>query len=134
MSKAKKKTACVISSGVPDISSIKVTAEDIRLGKQGMGESCAIARAVKRTLGIKNGVSVTGSTFEVSVPVKLPPVQVCIGGKLVTVEEARDREATLYFDLGYAASDFIGDFDDDKKSVKPTTFKNSGTVEFQDTF
>lgn len=76
---------------------LRVTKEDIRLGRQGDANCCAIARAVKRLVrpDCRDGVIVCGS---------------------VEVEESmcKTLKGNIY--------DFTAKFDADKSSVKPTEF------------
>lgn len=75
---------------------IEVTANDIKLGMQGLPHTCAIARAVKRIMGDH------------------PSVSSDIG---ITI----NKEYYVY-SIPKKAERFIDKFDENKSSVKPFTF------------
>ena len=75
---------------------IEVTQTDIKKGDQGDMQSCAIARAVKRTMGDSPNVD-----------------------SLITVEIAGK---TWFYDMPQKAANFISKFDEDKSLVKPFSF------------
>lgn len=87
---------------VPKTVKIEVTATDIRLGKQQDPRSCAIARAVKRTMG--DSPSVDGTEFDVTI-----------------------NDRTYYYDMPKKAGTFVDKFDTDKSKVKPFTFTATRT-------
>lgn len=134
MKKQTCKNTSVIAE-IPDFSMFDVNADDIRLGKAGDTEYCAIARTVRRKLkGIKGiqitDIGVDGNSIraEFSVPINLPVPQMCIGGKLVPCPELlKDdtpdrRNIVVRIATPVKAYKFIKKFDDDKKSVKPFRF------------
>ncbi len=84
---------------------IKVTAKDIENGKRNDGARCPIARAARRVL--KKVASVDGTVIEFKY-------------------DGNDYTDSI---LPKAASNFIARFDD-KKKVKPFTFKVSAPVDF----
>lgn len=134
MKKQTCKNTSVIAE-IPDFSMFDVSADDIRLGKEGDAEYCAIARTVRRKLkgvkGIRIGdIGVDGDFIraEFSVPINLPIPQMCIGGKLVPCPELLNDDTS---DRQYIVvrcrtpkrvQAFINKFDDSKKSVKPFKF------------
>lgn len=75
---------------------IEVTESDIKRGSQGSPNTCAIAKAVKRVMGDH--------------PTVTSDIEVTIAGKNYT------------YDLPLKAENFIINFDEDKKSVKPFSF------------
>lgn len=118
MAKKKANKGCVLSTGIPDLSTITATKDDIRLGKGGSPEFCALARAVRRQLGPlgKNAaINVTGQDSYIEVDADLPEPQVCVGGKLVPLSELTGESWSsprLRIDLDLSSADnFIEQFD-----------------------
>lgn len=148
MAKKAKKQTCVLSTGIPDLSTIRATKDDIRLGKGGSPQFCALARAVRRQLGPLGKdaeLSITGRDSYVEVNIDLPEPQVCVGGKLVPLGDVTgesyvsEHRLRILLDLG-SADDFIERFDqykdgdDDEygkpvKAPKPQTFKADVEIE-----
>lgn len=104
---------------------ITVTKKHIKDGEEGDASSCAIALAVQDMLteyGLSvDNISVGGSSssFRATKEIEIP-VTVC--------GEAQDPirkmiEVSGELNLSKSADKFIEMFDEDKKSVKPTTFK-----------
>lgn len=136
MSKNAKKKQVLIAGVIAAVTQIKVTQKDIDDSEQGHGNYCAIARAVHRTLGTNpddTDLGIYGGgkhEFNIRVPVTLPVPQICVGGTLVPMTSDMDAEYNVpdYVDLPVtltlpkAANEFIRRFDDDRDSVKPTTF------------
>lgn len=120
---------------IPDFSVFDVSADDIRLGKKGDSEFCAIARTTRRMIkGIK-GVTIDSINVNInhirasfSVPINLPVPQMCIGGKLVPCPEFWNSNSpmrrlfNIHISTPGKASIFIEKFDKNKKSVKPFKF------------
>lgn len=135
--KTKKAKNVVCAAKLPDLRKITVTAKDIKDSTQRDPSYCAIAVAIRRQLKGYDveDVRVSGSGIEaevtISVPVKVPRPQMCIGGKLVpmpdddecnTLEYDGNRSFKLYLNLPESADTFIEKFDADRYSVKPRTF------------
>lgn len=97
---------------------ISVTADDIKNGRQNDPCRCALALAVKRTLG-PNVASINVSSSN-------------IGGELKMIKTKFYGEEFfitpyLFLDLESEADDFIQSFDNDKKSVNPRSFQVMGS-------
>lgn len=133
-----KKKTCKNTSAIaeiPDFSVFDVSADDIRLGKKGDSEFCAIARTTRRMIkGIK-GVTIDSINVNLNhirasfrVPINMPVPQMCIGGKLVPCPEllnsdaAGRRNIVVRVPTPQKAAAFIKKFDKNKKSVKPFKF------------
>lgn len=123
--KAKKETGIELNVGVCQkaLRKIVVTKEHIKRGIQGDANSCPIALAVRDSLGplgkdARVSVSGSESSFTIEKDVNIPLI-VC-GEKVSEIAKTIRIEGQL--NLGKKADRFVEKFDDERKSVKPTTF------------